>query len=530
MAKTTTPTGPTEPSQPLVISLVFFVLTTIGLGVFCYVLYSDQKTKDEAVTKAAADLKTARGEAKDWENVAKVGRLFMGAADPADRDVLADLKEGDKGSAEVARLGQAAAAQAAASAKAAAGGKGDPKAAGADDFKAIWPAANTPPTTSLIDLAVKSRIARDLAERKAEADGKEYAAAVKRMGGEETAYQAARKGFEEIAGKLPGEFKTKLDEIQKESDKRGGEYQVNQAAARSEIDKLTTQLDALDAQKRNLEDTQRKVKSELTALINRQQKPDQFQYDQPLGKVTRRLADRTVEIDLGSADRVKEGLVFSVLPADFPQRGRQSRMKVSREPDARGVYRDVERFVPKGTIEVTEVLGPNLSRARLTSEDSDIRDAVLTGDLLYNAVWRKGDVDHVALVGIFDVNGDGSDDTEAVVRDLTRMGIPVDAVFDLRTLKWRGQLGTRTRYLVEGYTPTNSANDPNQAAKTKLVAAMTAAKEEARNKTISVVRLQDFFGRMGYRVTPNVSDDRVNQAAVRYLSGVGATEAPKEGN
>ena len=513
--------------QPLIISLVFFVLTTIGLGVFCYVLYSDQKAKDEAVAKAANDVKAARGEAKDWENVAKVNRVFAGTAEAGDRDILGDIKEGggDKASAEVERLKGAARAQAAASAKAAAGPKGDPKAGGADDFGAVWPGS------SLIDLAVKSRVERDLALRQAKADRDAYDGAVKRMADVSEAYQEARKAFEKSSVELPKTFQLKMQEIQDLSDERTKAYTASQGVFRSENEKLQEERAKLTDDKRLAEDNAKKLRTEVTDLSKRIKTPDQFQYDQPLGKVTRRLPDRTVEIDLGSADRVKEGLVFSVLPADFPQKGRQSRVRQFREPDARGNYQTVERFVPKGTLEVTQVLGPNLSRARLTGEADDIRDAVLTGDLLYNAVWRKGDVDHVALVGIFDVNGDGTDDTEAVVRDLRRMGIPVDAVYDLRTLKWNGQITQRTRYLVEGYTPTNSGNDPNQAAKTKLIGAISAAKEEARNKAIPVVKLQDFFGRMGYRVTPNVSDERVNQATVRYLTGVGTIEAPKdEGN
>ena len=110
-------------------------------------------------------------------------------------------------------------------------------------------------------------------------------------------------------------------------------------------------------------------------------------------------------------------------------------------------------FVPKATIEVIEVLGPEVSRARVTSERSDIRDRALNGDLLYNSVWRKGQSDHIALIGIFDINGDGSDDIETVIRDFNKMGIPVDAYFDLKSKKWVGKLTERTRYLVDGHTP-----------------------------------------------------------------------------
>ena len=138
-----------------------------------------------------------------------------------------------------------------------------------------------------------------------------------------------------------------------------------------------------------------------------------------------------MEINLGSDALVRPGLTFSVLPNDYPEKGRQSRMRVFRIPNDRGDYKSVERFVEKATIEVIEVLNTKLSRCRITSEYEPIRDAVGPGDLLYNSAWRKGTADHIALVGVFDINGDGTDDIEIVVRDLIKMGIPVDAYFEL---------------------------------------------------------------------------------------------------
>jgi hypothetical protein len=135
-------------------------------------------------------------------------------------------------------------------------------------------------------------------------------------------------------------------------------------------------------------------------------------------------------------------------------------------------------------------------------------------------VWRKGTADHVALVGVFDVNADGVDDIEAVVRDLRKMGIPVDAYFDLRKGAWVGQISERTRYVVQGAQPTSSAGDPNTAAKSKLIGGISQAINEARNKGVSVVDFRDFFPRMGYKVRTDITEDKINQAAARYLSNI----------
>jgi len=222
-------------------------------------------------------------------------------------------------------------------------------------------------------------------------------------------------------------------------------------------------------------------------------------------------------------------LTFTVLPSDFPEKGRQSRLRTYRVPNERGEYKNVERFVEKATIEVIEVVGPDLSRARITSEADYIRDGAGPGDLLYNSVWRKGSADHVALAGVFDINGDGTDDVQNVVRDLSRMGVTVDAFFDLQQRKWVGQVSEQTRYLIVGRYPVQSANDPNREEKTKLIDAIGKAVEGARQKGIQDVQYRDFFPRMGYRVKIDVSDDKINQATAPYLKGVASSDTPPPG-
>jgi hypothetical protein len=245
--------------------------------------------------------------------------------------------------------------------------------------------------------------------------------------------------------------------------------------------------------------------------------------------VIRRLPEGIIEIDIGSTAHVREGLTFTVLPSDFPEKGRQSRIRTYRVPDERGIYRNVERFVEKGTIEVIQVLGPQLARARITSEADYIRDGISKGDLLYNAVWRKGAADHIALVGIFDTNGDGTDDIVKVVRDLQGMGVIVDAYFDLSKRQWVGSMNEQTRYLVVGRYPVQSATDPNRDEKTKLIDAMSQAVEAARLKNVQNVNFRDFFPRTGYRVKLDVPDDKINQATAPYLKGVTASDAPPPG-
>jgi WD40 repeat protein len=109
----------------------------------------------------------------------------------------------------------------------------------------------------------------------------------------------------------------------------------------------------------------------------------------PLDKIIKRLSEAVVEINLGTDDQVHLGQKFITLPGDYPEKGSKSRMREFRVPDEKGEYKKVERFVAKGLLEVVEVLGPKLSRCRITSENEPIRDAVGAGDLLYNVGNRS---------------------------------------------------------------------------------------------------------------------------------------------
>jgi len=243
-----------------------------------------------------------------------------------------------------------------------------------------------------------------------------------------------------------------------------------------------------------------------------------FAYDEPQGKVLKRRPDGTIEINLGSAVGVRPGLTFSVFPPDYPQKGPKSRMFTHFKSNGRGGFveeTDMEPQ-PKAKIEVFKVETENLSLARIIDEPNPIRDGATVGDLLYNTAWRKGVGDHVALVGIFDINGDGIDDIETVVKDLTKMGITVDAYYDLRTRAWVGQVTERTRYIVEGRRLLIPEGDTKRPQKEKLNVAIANASGIASQKGSTQITYRDFFARMGYRYRDG-NEDSNNKASAPYL-------------
>lgn len=517
-----------ETSVPLVIALVFFVLMSVTFGVLWYMEYAERETRAAAVDTAKKDATAARGAVKDLELKGRLYRIYLGVDEGDDRTQLAnDHKAGDALAVELKRINTKFAEKM---------GLDDPTKV--PEELRIWSVDDTgkigdAPSKSYPEAVAEALKERDAAKVAEKATSDLYRGAVADITAAVKTLEAARAEFAAVAKALPADFDAKLKAQIALFEQRKGQFVKAEAASRTDIEAISEERGKLERETKRQKDLISGLQEHITLLIKEQAKNqvNQFTFEEPQGKILRRPEPGIVEINLGSKDLIRPGLTFTVLPNDYQEKGRQSRIRTMRIPDERGQYKNVERFVEKASIEVIEVLGPSLARCRITQEYDPIRDGAAPGDLIYNSVWRKGTADRIALVGIFDVNGDGSDDIEFVIRDLNRMGIPVDAYFDLRQRKWVGQITEQTRYLIEGWYPSNSANDPNRDDKTKLIAAMSNAVKEGREKGIAIVKFQDFFPRMGYRVKLDLSVDRLNQATAPYLNRVNAIENPiKEGN
>jgi hypothetical protein len=519
---------PKETSTPVIVALVFFVLTTIAFGVLWYMEYSERAAVAQQKADAKKEVAAANALAREADNRSKLYRVYLGIDDEKGEEktaLLAEHKAGDKLSKELTDLNQAVAKRAGVEDVGRLGSAFTPWAV--DDKGQL---GRPPETSFLAGLADLVKRVKDAEDREATVR-KDYAAETKKMQDATAALDKLKAEFAAVAAALPKDFAAKLKAVEEKFDARTNTYTEDSARHQKELDRIEEDKARLAREKGKALEQVADLQQQLSIVVAKAvEKRDRFEYDEPQGKILRRLADGVVEIDLGTADLVRPGLTFTVLPSDFPQRGRASRMRVVRVPGDRGQYVNVERFIPKATIEVTQVVGEHLSRARITDEPDMIRDGAGPGDLLYNSVWRKGTADHIALVGIFDINGDGADDMETVVRDLTRMGVPVDAYFDMRKRQWVGQITENTRYVVKGHTPVNSGLDPNQEDKTRLIAAMSEAIDGARKRGVQDVSFRDFFPRMGYRVRLDVSDDKINQATAPYLNRVLGDPGTPPGN
>ncbi len=516
-----------EAGTALIFATVLFVLSTIAFGVLWYMEFAERDKNKAEVESKQKDVTAARGEVADAKLESLITRVYFGVDSEDDRKTVNSWgdKEKTKAGEMIKKMKQTLIEKIAGGDES----KLPPELTNnADESKfPLWDVddkgvPNNLPEKSPLAIIGEVNTARETALANEAKTVALYTSAVADIKKAITDYDAVKLSFKNITDALPKDFETKLKALADKFEARKDQFTAAEKASRDEINRIEDEKGKLDRDKTILARQIGTLQEQVAAQAARLAKSNEtFQFDEPQGKIIRRLPEGVVEINLGSADLVRTGLTFTVLPNDFPEKGRQSRIRVIRLPDDRGIYKNVERFIEKATIEVVEVVGPHLSRCRISQEYDPIRDGAAPGDLLYNGVWRKGTADHIALVGVFDINGDGTDDIEAVIRDLTRMGIPIDAYYNMKTRKWVGQLTEQTRYIVEGIYPIQGALDPNRDAKTKLLGDISAAVKFAREKGISTVKFQDFFPRMGYRVKIDVPEDKINQATAPYLVPVG---------
>ena len=522
-----------ESKAPLVIALAFFVLTTLGLGVLAYMFYGEIEQADASVAEAKTKADAAVTLAETEKAKAQMYRNAVGTGSDQDRTDLENLRPDAQTAvqAEFDAFQQALVQRLAGAVQTVTKEEfvGQTGAFTPPEKLLVW--RKTPegklaaaPDKPLVDQMVKFYADQQLAQIDATTKQKEAAAAKKDAEQAAADLQAIKDQYQAELDKVPTTVAALSDKFEKIAQTSQNKFVTASSGYADDIRGAEKKQQDLVFQMKRLQDEIARLRV-LKSRLEEQQaaEADHFAYDKPHGKIIAKRG-QTVDIDLGSADNVRTGLTFAVHPSNTPDVGMSSRM----QPDGQGG----KVVVPKAQLEVIEVLGPGLSRARITKESNRIRDAVLTGDLLYNSAWRKGSADHVALFGIFDINGDGTDDINLLRKELTSMGIIVDAWYDLGKKEWVGELTEKTIYAIEGNMPfkaaTLGANESVRAAQGVVRDAINEARKDVVDRGTHLVKMRDFFPRIGYSVNLDVSESRINQAASRYLIDEGGKPAEPE--
>jgi hypothetical protein len=469
--------GGGESKQGLVITLVFFVIATIGLGVATYFGFAGQDALASKEKETAGNYKKMEGNRDYYKAQALAYRAVLGQKGTLDAGEVYDLKSrldegklgtGEKDSVEVQSL---------------LGPQGIFAQRGV-----TWDPATKLPRKSYEDLLSDARGQIENLERQ----NKEFQRA------RDDAAATASKA-DVAAKKARDDFEARAAEMQKKQEADLSGYLKQIADLRSEIDRMgaergdvvkkaegqvKTAQEALAKQNTTAQQLRKQIEVREAELERRRQEGADAPLNAPTDwKVVSVGGGGTVYINLGSADNVKPQLTFSV-HASGPS----------------------GRIVPasKGSVEVESVLEPHLSRGRVIAAKDPGRDPIVRGDVLYNPTWDPQSKRHVALAGIMDMTGSGHDSFDELKRYLERNNVIIDAYLDPKDLTIKGKgITPSTDYLILG-TGQEIAQENRASREKDRVERRDRAIQELMNQAqqsgVKTLSLRHYLDLIGYRV------------------------------
>jgi hypothetical protein len=279
------------------------------------------------------------------------------------------------------------------------------------------------------------------------------------------AYDAARAQID--AGKA--QIQKDAEQAREDAEKRVGDLTTEKDNALAKVKTLETRV---DQQGKELDDVTRPSMEVPDGEIRG--------VDQGSG---------TVWIDLGRADALRRQTTFSVYPIDITNLAKGGK---------------------KGSIEVTRIRGEHLAEARIVEDV--VADPIMIGDKIYTPVWNPGEQVRFALVGLMDIDGDGTSDRQTVLELIEMSGGKVDYWMDEKGNK-NGEMTINTRYLVVesealdvgGKSEKAAAAGADAEAQAKAKAAETQAgkysdvMDEARGLGLKKITLGELLQQMGWK-------------------------------
>lgn len=205
---------------------------------------------------------------------------------------------------------------------------------------------------------------------------------------------------------------------------------------------------------------------------------------------------KKVWIGLGEVDGLRTRTTFNVYKKAPSRFGRESAP----------IAVSVENI--KGTIEVTRVLEAHLSEARIITED--IRSPMAMGDPIFSLSWRPGRGEAFSIIGIMDLDGDGTDDRDLLKEAVaTASGVidnDVDGQGELfvngkNSEDGKPRITERTKFVVIGKIPEVADSvDPDEIQTIlKINRLRKDLEDSARVHGVRIISLSDFLKYVGYK-------------------------------
>ncbi len=482
-----------ESKQGLIITMVFFILATIGLGVSTYYGFAEQES---LVKKAAEEKKTADAMKKerDWYKFqSMMFASYLGQGQTLDGVELLGTQKGQFDRGEM--RGQK-------------DEEGITKILKALEAKYKW--NGNQPVETAESITNKQRGDYDNLAKQQEQVTKERDKAKKDAQTREDELLAARKDFDDQLKALTAKFQqdfTKRDQLVSQTQ---ADLQTMSARNRKDLEdaaanraQLTTEIKGLQGEIASLKGRVKEKESLLEALqLKSLQAPLSMRTEWRIVRMDTRGTNPY--INLGSADHVNAQLTFSI-----------HGIGVDGRPNPQA----------KGTLEVINVIGPHLSQTRVTSVKDADRDPIIERDVIYNPGWDPNLKKHIAISGIVDLTGDGRDDLPEFMRSLERQNVIVDAYLDPKDGKVKGQMSYRTEFLIIGELPDSPTVGKPSKAVEEASNSRKIMQADAGKLGVRTVSLLNYLDMIGYR-RPHSTREKSPSS---YTSDRPGDNAPKTG-
>lgn len=166
----------------------------------------------------------------------------------------------------------------------------------------------------------------------------------------------------------------------------------------------------------------------------------------------------------------------------------------------------------KGTLEVINVVGDHLAQCRVLVVKDSGREPLLKGDVVFNPTWNPNMRKRIAVVGVIDLTGDGKDQIFEFIRYMERQGVAIDAFMDPTSFEVRNTPGIspKTDFLIEG-DGLDAASTPRGLTPDKVNALGKAVKDmrtSARENGVVAMDLRKYLELSGFRVPKNYFDEK----------------------
>jgi hypothetical protein len=438
-------------NQGLQIALISFVILTILLSVFTYLLFSNWKEAD--LKMAAANKDASDAKSKQAATQADIDTLKAVMGEPAADDVtkiknhvlelanepalgLSQLPDADKNQAKIyAAL-----------------------------LKGVKERDNTIDSVN----AAMDKLRKDTDKAIAEATNKLKAAeaaretAVADLTKEQTLYRSAVEAKKAEMDQLVNDKTLK----NKETDALKAKFERDVADAQAKVTQANADVKRIKEELKKYYHLDPSTSGGIVTWINQR--------------------DNMAYINLGWDDGLHRRITFSVYPQGTT---------------------DVAKATSKGKIEVINVTGPHLAEARII--DNPTNNPLLPGDMIHTEGWHPGQHEHFAIAGMIDIDGTGRDQTEKLHDLILANGGFVDAEIVINpkaldtttgrpsaTVKRFGPNGegmtVNTRYLILGEMTTEKKDSQDR------LSASNTMMTEATRLNVEVIGLQKFLAMMGY--------------------------------